>query len=725
MVDFHNDLPIVSPEDDLFGYVPFANTIAKCVLGIKEPNGEVIAIYGPWGSGKSSLVNLVCHDVEAQELKEQHSELIVIRFNSWCYRTEDGVISGFFNEIHSKLVDWISEEDNRGSSIDPGLIMDLGLAIYGAVALTQGLDPTPVMEVKSTISKFCDRVRNREIKVTKIDDNKVEDRRIEQLQHEIGTKLRNENIRILVVIDDIDRLSKKEAKMIFRLIKSVGRIMNIMYLLAYDREVTEGMFNQNPESAHYLEKIIQAGFDLPNPNQSTIVEILNKKFEEIFENDISSNSRRTYDIIHDIVVPEMNNLRSINRFINMISVTYQSAKTNVDIADFVALETFRLFRPHLYHAIRSNKDTLTRAIYLPDQDQSLRGNTIAACLRYEPDDIHSRLARALRKLFPSLNEESHKPKFEHIQKWRKKKLVRSKANFDSYFIFSSYEDIITEADLQEFSQIASNKDIVRTRVNSYLNEKVSSGRTKASYLFDRISSNVDSINMDHVESFLSALYSVANECNIYSDSVKEFGYVVNNMDRIRRLSEALLVDRFDEAETSRIMLNACRESSLNFQTHLCVMSWRKYFKSEDFESHDMWTLLSQDDTVNFKNMLVQDIHNSVQNGSIFGYDDFLSILESWQDFADSPTEVRDWFNGAIQNDEYIMKFVQRIKSEFQGILGDSRSMGAKSVLVGKLIDLNNFTSRIHYIIDTGILDKEDKEIAEHVLKLLNSSGQGK
>lgn len=725
MVEFHNDLPIVSPDDDLFGYAPFANTIAECILGIGEPNGEVIAIYGPWGSGKSSLVNLVCHDIKRQAPKESCNSPIVIRFNSWCYRTEDRIISGFFNEIHSRLVDWASKE-GKGSSFDPELIKDLGFAVYGAFAAAHGLDPTQVIEVKNFLSIFGSHFGSKKKKNGKEKNGKMESGRVEKLQHEIGTKLRKEDTRILIVIDDIDRLSREEAKLVFRLIKSVGRIMNVMYLLAYDREITEDMFDRNSEGAHYLEKIIQAGFDLPNPNKSTIIEILNQKFEEIFGNNISSNSRRTYDIIHEVVVPEMNNLRNVNRFINMISVTYKSAKSKIDIADFVALETFRLFRPQLYHAIRSNKDTLTRTIYLSGQDtQSLREYTVTACLRNEPDDIRPRLERALKKLFPSLEEDSQMPKFEHTQKWRKKKLVRSRANFDSYFIFSSYEDEVTEAELQEFSQIASNKDIVRTRISSYLGEKVTNGRTKASYLLDKISSNADSINMDHVGIFLSALYSAANDFKIDSDSVKEFGYVVDNMDRIRRLSDMLLVGRFDETETSRIMLSACREAPLDFQADLCVMFWRKHFKNEEYELYDMWNLLTHDDTVNFKAMLIQDIQASVHDSSISGYDDFLSILENWQEFSDTPNEVSEYFNNAFQVDDYVMTFARGLNAAFRDILNDDRYISAKVVLIGKLIDVNNFRSKLHYIMQSSSLDREDKNIASHILGLLDSGSQGK
>ncbi|MEO3413051.1 P-loop NTPase fold protein [Roseovarius sp. CAU 1744] len=77
-----------------------------------------------------------------------------------------------------------------------------------------------------------------------------------------------------MVIDDLDRLSPEEALVIFRLVKSVGRLPNVMYLLAYDRETTEQAVARRfpPEGAHHLEKIIQAGFELPQPDQSHLAD---------------------------------------------------------------------------------------------------------------------------------------------------------------------------------------------------------------------------------------------------------------------------------------------------------------------------------------------------------------------------------------------------------------------------------------------------------------------
>jgi hypothetical protein len=54
-----NDTPIVTPENDQFGVDPFARALAKALSEMPSPEGVVVAVNGPWGSGKSSAVNLV------------------------------------------------------------------------------------------------------------------------------------------------------------------------------------------------------------------------------------------------------------------------------------------------------------------------------------------------------------------------------------------------------------------------------------------------------------------------------------------------------------------------------------------------------------------------------------------------------------------------------------------------------------------------------------------
>ena len=60
----HNDQPIETPAEDRFGVDPFAHALAASILKMQSPRGSVIGLNGPWGSGKSSAVNLCRHHLD-------------------------------------------------------------------------------------------------------------------------------------------------------------------------------------------------------------------------------------------------------------------------------------------------------------------------------------------------------------------------------------------------------------------------------------------------------------------------------------------------------------------------------------------------------------------------------------------------------------------------------------------------------------------------------------
>ena len=77
-----------------------------------------------------------------------------------------------------------------------------------------------------------------------------------RIQNQIGRKLQAASNKILVVVDDIDRLSGSEVREVFRLIKSVGDFPNVTYLLAFDREAVCRMLEpvQGGTGEEYLGK---------------------------------------------------------------------------------------------------------------------------------------------------------------------------------------------------------------------------------------------------------------------------------------------------------------------------------------------------------------------------------------------------------------------------------------------------------------------------------------
>ena len=96
----HNDQPITEPSQDRFGIDPFARTLASSILQLASPEGTAIALNGPWGSGKSSAVNLVLYYLKSAIHDDQ---LVVINFACWWFRGVDQLALAFFHELYARL----------------------------------------------------------------------------------------------------------------------------------------------------------------------------------------------------------------------------------------------------------------------------------------------------------------------------------------------------------------------------------------------------------------------------------------------------------------------------------------------------------------------------------------------------------------------------------------------------------------------------------------------
>ena len=77
-MNFNNrDIPIVNSNDDLLGFTSLSKKIASSIINsnIETANSFTISIEGKWGSGKTSLVNLIRNEIK--------DKVIILRFNPW------------------------------------------------------------------------------------------------------------------------------------------------------------------------------------------------------------------------------------------------------------------------------------------------------------------------------------------------------------------------------------------------------------------------------------------------------------------------------------------------------------------------------------------------------------------------------------------------------------------------------------------------------------------
>jgi len=137
-VNSFNDKPIEGPEDDQFGFSPFAEALAQSIIKNENPEGTVMAIHGPWGSGKSSVINLVKHYLREGTKPDQPQEslefpstapnwlkslapkvclrqpngdtsssskvsLEILDFKCWWFKGEEALILEFFRQLYGAL----------------------------------------------------------------------------------------------------------------------------------------------------------------------------------------------------------------------------------------------------------------------------------------------------------------------------------------------------------------------------------------------------------------------------------------------------------------------------------------------------------------------------------------------------------------------------------------------------------------------------------------------
>ena len=350
-MDLLSDEPIERPGpdgrgSDQFGFSPFAEKLAQSIIKNKNPQGTVMAIHGPWGSGKSSVINLVKHYLKKDVKPDQ---LQILDFKCWWFRGEEALVLEFFHQLYRALPARSRKAKKAVSRFGSILLRNLGPL---AGAATNYVVPGTGEIVSSSMDLLSQIIQEKET--------------VEKLYDEISRALSKSEKRYLMIIDDIDRLSEDEALLIFRLVKSVGRLPKITYLLAYDREVAEKIVSNRykSEGRDYLEKIVQAGFDIPYPSGSSLQNAFVKSVEELWKESQESEYWREYaaseyrhfwSLFDNVMAPQIQSPRDIIRIMNALKVSWPAVAGEVEPTDFLALETLRVKQPGLYSILKAHK----------------------------------------------------------------------------------------------------------------------------------------------------------------------------------------------------------------------------------------------------------------------------------------------------------------------------------------------------------------------------------
>ncbi len=708
-----NDLPIERTEDDEFGVDPFCKAIARAIETMQAPSGTVLALTGPWGIGKSSAVNIVRNHLRSAE---QNDELKVVSFNPWWYSDESLLTHAFFQHLYAAIGKRITKNGRR-------VILGLAKSLLGSGTLVSTAVNFVTFGIGGSVAEKAAAAAADAIAI---------DRTPEEDFSVLSDELKKQKKRYLIIIDDIDRLTADQALLIFRLVKSVGRLPNVIYLLAFDRDFAERAISSlYPAERHFLEKIVQASFEVPSPDPSVLHEKLLNSVVAIAGHPEGNETVRFRNVLIDVVNPLVSLPRDLVRVVSSLSVVWAAIGHEVNLADLIAIECLRLFKLPVYQAIREHKLLLCGiAERSGERPVALYDELFLSSAQNDRERQY--LKTALRRLFPRLDSVWSNTFYSSTGAWQAQRRICDPKHFQSYFRLSLGSDVLPRSVVVELIRRVADQTYIKDFFEQQSAVVRKDGRSNVPLVLEELTAFADQIPKDAIQPFLATIFGIVDRIDIERDQeggILDFG---NDL-RLHWLLNSLVRDRLTQEERSRLFKEIVPLASLEWCVSICDMIISDYRAEEGKTLPPLSARLVDEAAASaIKDLLSKRLDDAARSGEILNVRRPLSLLYRWRDLAGSDV-VLNYTSARMNDDRFVLGIANAATSKvwttslgFDG-MGDRVSRGVTVVQLDGLntiLDVDELIRRIE-AIDKKDLVANDREIVELFKEGLDNSRKRK
>jgi len=650
---FKPDQPIKSYKEDILGRHPFAQSLANAILSYQAKDSIVIGLFGAWGSGKTSIINMALEHIDlVSKNKIDNEKPIIIRFNPWNYSDQNQLVTQFFRQLSVAL--------RR-----PNYAMDAKKAGKRLETYAKFFEPFALIPTVGPIASILSKVFKNIGSATKSwGDLKSND--LNAIRAELNELLGKQPHRIIVVIDDIDRLNNTEIRQIFQLIKSLGDFPNTIYLLAFDKNVVINALKkvQEGSGAEYLEKVVQIPFEIPLISKQEVERLLFSQLDELIKDIPENKWDQTYwgNICHSGLKYFFRNIRDVTRYINSLRFNFEMVKGEVNTIDFLAITGIQVFIPEVYYGIRDNKDIFTgvysdyrRSDATKKQDKRCCDEIISR-VNEHPQEV---IKDFLKRLFPKLESIYGHTNYGYdwLDDWRKNGRICSPDIFDIFFRLSLPKGEISQREIETILLLGNNPDLFAEALLK-LNED---GRIIR--FLERLEDYTRSdIPEENIEPIITVLMDIGD---LFPEGDSGFFGTDTPMRLLRLFYQ--LSHRFDSHEmrfnifkramekTTRSLYTVVHEVGVQGQQH------GKYGSKENPEPEEKLTV-NLEQLEELEKLACNKIESWAEDGRLAKHRHLSYILFRWKDWA-KRDKINNFMNNMIKNDEGLIYFITSFLSK--------------------------------------------------------------
>jgi predicted KAP-like P-loop ATPase len=625
-----SDAPIKTKKDDLLGRARFSESLGKALMEWQSVEGIVIGLYGKWGSGKSSILNLAIEYIEnvgkEKKLKKKDRP-IIIRFNPWNFTEQEHLISTFFAEL-AKAINYY---DKGKDAKKVGEKLVTYSKFFSVLSLIPGADP---------YAKIVENVFKQVGETTK-DWGELQTKNLEQYKEELDKAIKKLGRKIIIVIDDIDRLNEREIKQIFQLVKQTANFPNTLYILSLDQRKALEQITESPE---FLEKIVQVNFHAPQVEDMRLRRILFQELDSILESFPEGvwDDQRWSTVFHNGYKDIFNSLRGIKRYINSLKFNISINADEINPLDFFVIEAIRVFFPAFYEEIAPNKELFVGLFFMEnDRDRELRKKQLERLFELVGEKDGGIVRRLMFELFPQVAAVYRNQTLQEHEGWFKEKRICSEKRFGNYFYLSLAEGEISQSEMNTIIEASDNLGRLKTILDNLLQD----GRIRR--CLERLPEFIDTIPNEHIENFVLAFYNIADKIPKERKSDIDFGV---EMELVRLGYH--LIKKLPPSERYAIAANIITKSeSLETVVHFTSIEESEHDKNKDE------LLLTSEETVKLIKIAVAKIKEYVESGKLSTSPGLAYILYRWKRWG-AEDEVKRYIDQLVQKPPGIVSLIE-------------------------------------------------------------------